>query len=263
MNNEFNGVYLITNTVNNRIYVGSAAGKGGFAARWRGWYNKYLKASFKKYGRSKFRFEILEVCRPIYCLAYEQVYLDLLQPWFETGKGYNFEKKAGSRRLGKTCSKATAEKIRQSNIGRKDSAETKARKKALQSSPERRELSRLGTKRLWQNPKYRDTVSSKNATRWQDPVIRKRIIDAQNYAWDNPERRLAASEKATANQASIEARSKRSKQIESIDPDTGVITEYYSLREAARNKFRPDNIRASILSGQLYRNLFWQLKNDF
>lgn len=41
------GVYKITNIINGKIYIGSAA-KNSFYYRWSMKYNKYLESSFKK-----------------------------------------------------------------------------------------------------------------------------------------------------------------------------------------------------------------------
>lgn len=92
-----NGVYKITNTINGKIYIGSASCQGGFSQRWKGRYNKYLTNAFKKYGKHNFKFEILQICGPIYCLAYEQEYLHYYKPWLESGVGYNIAKQAVSR----------------------------------------------------------------------------------------------------------------------------------------------------------------------
>jgi len=63
--------------------------------------------SFKKYGKENFKFEILEVCKPEFCLAYEQTYLDYYKPWVETGQGYNISHTAtspfGKKRSEYTC----------------------------------------------------------------------------------------------------------------------------------------------------------------
>lgn len=96
--NDFtqNGVYKITNLVNGKIYIGSSADKGGFKERWRKRYNKYFTNAINKYGSNNFKYEILEICEPKYCLAYEQIYLDYYKPFISRGNGYNIYKIAGS-----------------------------------------------------------------------------------------------------------------------------------------------------------------------
>ena len=60
--NEFNGViYKITNTINNKVYIGQTVRKGGFDARYgagtgniKFTHNKHLKRSIEKYGVENF-----------------------------------------------------------------------------------------------------------------------------------------------------------------------------------------------------------------
>ena len=51
------GIYLITNNINNKVYVGSAV---NFKKRWTKKYNNHLENAFKKYGKENFFFHILE-----------------------------------------------------------------------------------------------------------------------------------------------------------------------------------------------------------
>lgn len=100
---EFNGsgVYLITNKINNKIYVGSTKQK--FRERWsqhisefnKGTHkNKYLCNAWRKYGIDSFDFSVLEEI-PVELLKHvkgyqkkkEQYWLDLFQPFGD--RGYN------------------------------------------------------------------------------------------------------------------------------------------------------------------------------
>lgn len=92
------GVYLITNRVNGKRYVGSA---GRFADRWnthrsqlrRGTHaNAHLQSSWAKHGESTFEFRKLLVCKPEHLLLYEQLCLNGLKP------EYNCYPTAGSPR---------------------------------------------------------------------------------------------------------------------------------------------------------------------
>lgn len=51
------GIYLITNNINNKVYVGQAI---NFKNRWASKYNRYLKRAIIKYGKENFYFHILE-----------------------------------------------------------------------------------------------------------------------------------------------------------------------------------------------------------
>jgi len=94
-----NGVYQIRNTTNEKIYIGSSAGRDGLPRRWidhrkelRGSYhkNQYLQNAWNKYGEDTFIFEILLICDPEDCLMYEQIALDHYRP------EYNISPTAGN-----------------------------------------------------------------------------------------------------------------------------------------------------------------------
>ena len=61
------GIYKLTNTINNRIYVGSARrfkerwSQHSFSLRNQKHQNKFLQADFNKYGEEAFVFEVMEV----------------------------------------------------------------------------------------------------------------------------------------------------------------------------------------------------------
>ena len=83
------GVYIITNTINYKCYVGSSV---NIEHRWTGKYNRYLTSAFNKYGINNFSFEILAICNPIKedLLYFEQKCINLFKP------EYNILKVAGS-----------------------------------------------------------------------------------------------------------------------------------------------------------------------
>ncbi len=104
------GVYQIKNSVNGKVYVGSAAKslEGRINTyKWmlprRKCHNRHLQAAWNKYGRVSFYYRILERCSPIRCIEREQYWIDKLQaadPRF----GYNICPTAGSA-LGRKMSK--------------------------------------------------------------------------------------------------------------------------------------------------------------
>lgn len=111
------GVYIIRNTLNGKVYVGSAY---CFDQRWRvhRWClennchkNPYLQKAWQKYGSESFIFEILEIVddRSV-LLDKEQEWLDKLRP-FKKGIGYNICPKAGNW-AGRKHSPATKDKLR-------------------------------------------------------------------------------------------------------------------------------------------------------
>lgn len=79
------GVYTIHNKITDTIYIGSAGSKRGFRARLNQHINglikdkhnnKYMQASFNKYGIKAFSFNIVELCEPSKCVELEQVWID-------------------------------------------------------------------------------------------------------------------------------------------------------------------------------------------
>jgi group I intron endonuclease len=120
------GVYQIKNIINNKLYIGSASGKG-FDHRWRSHtdtlnknihHNSRLQNSWNKYGKENFIFDIIEECIPEQCLIREQFYIDTLNP------EYNIYRIAGSPR-GRILSVETKRKISQSLKGKPLSEERK------------------------------------------------------------------------------------------------------------------------------------------
>lgn len=114
------GVYLWTNKISLKSYVGSSINMAG---RFRSYFSKYyLERSIKsnnsliykallKYGYSNFKLDILEYCDKGILLEREQFYLDTLE------LKYNVLKTAGSL-LGFKHNARVKELIRKSNTGR-------------------------------------------------------------------------------------------------------------------------------------------------
>lgn len=124
------GIYKITNKINGKIYIGSSK---DIPARWNHHINslnrgdhhsKHFQRAWNKYGEDSFIFEQLEsVISEEYLVEREQHYLDTLQPW-KRRFGYNISPTAESC-LGVTRSEETKQKLREINLGKKVSQETK------------------------------------------------------------------------------------------------------------------------------------------
>lgn len=121
------GIYLITNRVNGKQYIGSAT---DIEQRWyrhkhsaeqniHG--NAHFQAAWNKCGAGAFEFEILEIVRDVDDLvSIEQYYIDWMEP------AYNICRTAGST-LGRKPSVVTREKISAALSGRQLSDETRQR----------------------------------------------------------------------------------------------------------------------------------------
>lgn len=129
---KVSGVYLITNIVNGKVYVGSSIDLHSRVRRHktnllnRKHCNPYLQAAFDCYGEESFSFDIAEVVHDINSL------LDVEQRWIdacraaERSYGYNLLPNTRNR-LGSVQSKETREKISETCRGRSKSKETCAR----------------------------------------------------------------------------------------------------------------------------------------
>ncbi len=123
------GIYKIRNLKNNKLYIGSAAGKG-FCNRWNlhrkqlendCHHSVKLQRAWNKYSADAFIFEIIEECEPELCLEREQHYFDTILFASCNDKrfnqlGYNICRVAGNTRgqqvwLGKKRSKETCRKM--------------------------------------------------------------------------------------------------------------------------------------------------------
>jgi group I intron endonuclease len=136
----FNGVYIIINKANHKIYIGSCSSKTFLYERLlhhrddllnNKHCNKYLQNSFNKYGIDNFYHFILEKCDPKECIKIEQYYIDILKP------EYNLQKIAGSS-LGRVISAETRNKISTSNKLFWSNTENKAKMKLVYANRRKR-----------------------------------------------------------------------------------------------------------------------------
>jgi group I intron endonuclease len=141
------GVYIIKNTLNGRVYVGSAVQP---SRRWRehqsGLHrrthrNEKLQHAWNKYGAASFVFVVIEnVESPTDLLEREQHWIDALSA--ASRDNYNILPIAGNR-LGAKASPETIEKLRLSHIGqirsREASARAAASNRGKKRTPEQRE----------------------------------------------------------------------------------------------------------------------------
>jgi group I intron endonuclease len=127
------GVYAIRNTVNGKVYVGSAA--RCFGHRWSAHRtslragkhcNVHLQRAWNKYGEAAFEFVVLVECHPDECLKHEQIEIDLHKAT-DLAFGYNIAPTAGSSR-GVKHSAATRAKVSAALKRRETKPETRAKR---------------------------------------------------------------------------------------------------------------------------------------
>lgn len=121
------GVYIITNKVNGKFYIGSAS--RDLKGQWKchksqlnnkSHVNSYLQNAWNKYGSHSFKFEVLKYCLPDDCLDTEQSYIDDLRP-FDRDIGYNLSLVASPKQQGPRFLQETKDKISKSCMGRDNS----------------------------------------------------------------------------------------------------------------------------------------------
>lgn len=264
------GVYKITNTINGRVYYGSAK---EFKVRWKqhegslrtGRHsNNFLLADYNKCGSDAFVFEVLEVIDGTKeeRLLKEEVYL---KQHFDGGKQcYNLCDMAISRdgclyrdpeeafrnkseamkgRLstpeglakfnetfahkgrdilntnhplkGTHCSDETKEKMSAAKIGKKKSEETRKRMSAAQ-------------KKIQQDNPRPHGIRPNEETR------KKMSIAQKKYYQENPKKRGVKRELSPEQREKLSARCHFNRAVIAIELSTGVVTEFYSLRQAAK-----------------------------
>lgn len=124
------GIYLIVNTVNNKIYVGSAV---EFQDRWRlhklelnrnNHHNRHLQAAWSLYGTECFQFHAIEYTLDL--IKREQYWTERLNAT-DINVGYNICKIANNR-TGVKASDETRQKLSDAHKGKKQSEETKAKR---------------------------------------------------------------------------------------------------------------------------------------
>ena len=93
INTNQTGVYMIKNKISGKFYIGSAS--LSFRKRMalhrvhlrRGTHDsRHMQNAWNKYGEDDFAFSVLVVCAKDMCLFYEQLFLDALNPTYNTAK---------------------------------------------------------------------------------------------------------------------------------------------------------------------------------
>lgn len=153
------GIYQIKNTVNGKLYIGSAVdiaarwGRHRFDLRKGSHHSKKLQRAWNKYGEKSFVFEVIHSCERWCLLFFEQVFMNAESVVIN---GYNVEPTAGSS-LGRRHSEATKKKISDNNKGKKyvRSAEYCAKLSALKKGKKRAPFSKEWLEKLSASAKGR------------------------------------------------------------------------------------------------------------
>lgn len=128
-NLDKSGIYQITNSINGKIYIGSAV---NILKRWyrhkthaNGNYHHSItfQRAWNLYGSSAFTIKVLEYCNKEKLAEREQFWLDNLQP-FNSSIGYNICDNSTTK-IGMKRSEQAKENMRQAQLGNEHSQETK------------------------------------------------------------------------------------------------------------------------------------------
>lgn len=203
-------VYCIENTINCKLYIGSAV---NIKERWKihkvrlnnnKHHSPHLQAAWNKYGSGCFVFKVLEVVPDKHDLIKrEQWWMDI----FETYKpeyGYNVCHTAGST-LGKKLSEEHKQKLIEANKSRKWSEETRRKMSEAHKGKKLSEetLQKLRNKKLSEEHKQRlieahkgkkcseetrRKISESNKLVWQNEEYRKKMREIMTPIWQSKER---------------------------------------------------------------------------
>lgn len=173
MKTIISGVYVITNIVNGKRYIGSSANishreKTHFNFLHKGnHHNAHLQSSYNMYGKENFNFQILEYCNTSVLIEREQFYIDTLCP------EYNKRLTADSN-LGLKRSEESRKKMSDAKIGfipwnkgghhteEANKKNSESHKGKIKSEETRRKLSEAGKKRYQSEDERRKTSEANN-----------------------------------------------------------------------------------------------------
>ncbi len=263
------GVYLITNTTNGKIYVGSASKSIIKRLRWHrselrsnkhG--NSYLQRAWNKHGEKAFVSAVLELCLPQDCIRYEQFWIDELGAYDKT-KAYNICPKAGSSRGAKLGPLSEERKKRNSEWNKKYYADPKARElsgkysRLRWSKPGAREEVLDHWKAYWSDDENRRKRSISSKKMWESPVYREKVIGRIKAHWANP---VAAERNRNAiakTRSTKESRNKTSEANKKLWRDQGYRDKVLASRRSPENKKRQ-----AELARRLWNDPAWREKKN-
>lgn len=193
-------IYVITNNVNNKKYVGQT--KQPFARRW--YKHRWIAAkgsplpfhnSIRKYGKDNFSHEIVENNLSTQELADEKERL-WISSLNSNNKKFGYNLNSGGQKFASGKSLATLEKMRLISTQRMSSPKMRehmSRKTTEFFSVEenRKKASEIATQNIIDNPsiivKISEGTSKAIKNKWNDPEYRAKQIAARKRKWADPE----------------------------------------------------------------------------
>lgn len=211
---SISGIYRITNTVNGKVYIGSASCLGGRRKAHeyrlkRGTHHSIkLQRAWDKYGEGAFVFDVLEYVEG------DALLIESEQRWIDhykaASEGYNVASVAG-RTTGVVWSDERKKAASARMTGVPKSPEHKAAMSACRIGGKRseatcRKLSDKAKARL-QDPEQRAAIGKWNAGRTHCEQARKRMSESHKARY-TPEERAKCSERSTGRKHSEETKAK-------------------------------------------------------
>lgn len=252
-------VYLITNKVNGKVYVGQTKDftqrKAGHLYGARKGYPQLIYRSIRKHGEENFSFEILEECDDLVIDEREQRWIAHYDS-FNSDKGYNLTHGGGGRQ-GYVASEQTRIRLRNAWAKRRItgvSDETKRKmSKALtgrrisQTTRDKIRATRLG-QTLSHESKMKVSIASKS--RFGDDVFRQKHSAAVKLAMQN-----------LSNEQRVKL-SNRKRAIVQIQHEH-VVAEFASIIEASKKLGLSYGMISHALNGRVkeYKGYIWKYKN--
>lgn len=237
-------IYLITNTINNKRYIGQTI-CNDVNSRWNQHkrkdsktIGKYLLSAYEKYGIDKFKFQIICVCFNEDCNKYEEEYIkkyNTLAP-----NGYNLT--TGGNRANPYAKKNPKERKRLSD-------ETKKR------------ISEALLKRYAENPELKKKIQNNKGNRKPLSEEHKQKI---SETMKKNDKAIKMSEKQL--NALNHGRENNKKSVGKFDMEGNFIEKYTSLSEAARkNNLYHQHISKVCIGNRKYKSTggyIWKFLSD-
>ena len=237
------GIYLITNMVNGKIYVGQAVDIekrwGYHKAKLNGGYhsNKHLQRAWNKYGADSFSFTVLTECAEEQLNTMEEYFIFCLDS-YDSRVGYNKNYGGGSGRP----TEETKRKLSENNAMKRPEVRKKVSEssKIAQNRPEvKRKMSE--SMKGKNNPMYGKTHSAETKNRISEShkgkthsaETKRKISETMKGNKNNLGKTFSAETKKRMSESAKNRKDNKTPVI-GIHKVTGLIVEYPSTMEAGR-----------------------------
>lgn len=242
-------VYLLTNKVNGKRYVGKTSRpldvrwQGHLGSARRGDSDMLVCRAIKKHGSEAFERRVIEECDEVMLAARETHWIRELRTHVSEG-GYNLTYGGDGGLPGYKFSEASKEKMRQKALGRKHTEETKAKMRAAKLDKKQsaehvaaRVAKNTGKKRT-EEQKARMKAGQQAACYHHSDEVRAKISEAARNRVISEETKQKLREANTGRSQTEDVKRRisaaRSRAVQQFDERGTLIGSYPSIKEAAR-----------------------------